>query len=84
MFEKYKDAYYYLYEDQLEGAEEDYLEEFQAQFDPAHFAWDDLEKAKDALHCLLNELVEDRSDFDELIDSAGLDSSDLVDIGFVV
>ena len=35
MFEKYKDAYYYLYEDQLEGAEEDYLEEFQAQFDPA-------------------------------------------------
>lgn len=83
MFEKYEAAYRYLYEDQLEAAEEDYREEFEARFDPDAVDWEG-PSCKGALLSLLNELGEDRLDFEELVDAAGLEPLDLRAIGYVV
>lgn len=81
MLEKYKSAYQYMYEDQLEGAEEGYLEEFQAEFDPADVDWDNHDDASAKFRRLFKELVEDRLDVQELVDAAGLSKEDLLDIG---
>lgn len=81
MFEKYESAYRYMYEDQLVAAEDDYLDEFERNYNPDDIDWSD-HSCKDALHSLLNELYEDRTDLADLIKDAGLDEEDLDDIGF--
>lgn len=81
MFEKYENAYRYMYEDQLVAAEDDYLEEFEENYNPDDIDWSG-HSCKDALRSLLNELYEDRTDLAELIMAAGLDEEDLDDIGF--
>ena len=81
MFEKYESAYRYMFEDQLEAANEDYLEEFEAEYNPDDIDWRD-HTCKDAIRRLLNELYQDRTDLAELIEAAGLDEDDLADIGF--
>lgn len=81
MFEKYESAYRYMYEDQLVAAEDDYLDEFERNYNPDDIDWSD-PSCKDALRSLLNELYEDRTDLANLIEAAGLDEEDLDDIGF--
>lgn len=81
MFEKYESAYRYMYEDQLVAAEDDYLDEFERNYNPDDIDWSD-HSCKDALRGLLNELYEDRTDLADLIEAAGLDEEDLDDIEF--
>lgn len=81
MFEKYESAYRYMYEDQLVAAEDDYLDEFERNYNPDDIDWSD-PSCKDALRSLLNELYENRTDLADLIEAAGLDEEDLDDIGF--
>ena len=81
MFDKYESAYRYMFEDQLEATDEDYLEEFEAEYNPDDIDWRD-DTCKDTLRRLLNELYQDRTDLAELIEAAGLDEDDLADIGF--
>lgn len=81
MFEKYESAYRYMFEDQLEAAEDDYREEFESAYNPDEIDWAD-PTCKTSMRCLLNELYQDRTDLAELIEAAGLDEDDLADIGF--
>lgn len=83
MFDKYESAYRYMFETQLEAADEDYLEEFESEYNPDDIDWRD-HACKDALRRLLNELYQDRTDLAELIEAAGLDEDDLSDIGFIL
>lgn len=78
----YREIYQTLYEDQMEGAEEEYLAWFEGAFLPADVEWGDREAACDALRHLLCELYEERSDFEELMDNAGLSERDLAILGF--
>lgn len=60
------------YNDQLDAAEEWYLEEFEPRFAPPDEPWATKEDAKSAFESLVSELYEDRDDTDELLNDCGL------------
>lgn len=78
----YESIYRTLYDDQLEGATEDYRKEFEASYSPDDIDWSYEAGAKDSLCSLLSELYEDRTDFDELVTNAGLTQENMLAIGF--
>ena len=78
----YEGNYRTLYEDQLEGATEDYHREFEANNSPDSIDWTYEAGAKDSLCSLLSELYEDRTDFEELVTNAGLTQAAMQDVGF--
>lgn len=80
----YQDIYRHLCDDQLEGAEEYYEEEFRSQFYDAVESplWAiDIEWAKSMLRTLFCELCEDRTDLVEICTECGLDYDTLLEIG---
>ena len=78
----YESIYRQLYNDQLEGATEAYLAEFESTFSPEMIDWNNCDEFAGALCSLLCELHEDRSDFDTLIAEAGLTETDLRAINY--
>lgn len=76
-----KAAYLALYNDQLEGADDDYEEYFKSTFAPSLHHWTDLEKARSALQSLINELYEDRTDVKELLEACGVTAEFAVALG---
>lgn len=79
---EYESIYRTLYDDQLEAATDDYRREFEANYSPDEIDWSYEAGAKDALCSLLNELYEDRTDFEELVTGAGLTQEAMLNIGF--
>lgn len=65
-------AYLALYNEQLEGADDDYEEYFKSTFAPSLYRWTDLGMARAALQSLINELYEDRTDVKELLETCGV------------
>jgi len=78
----YEGIYRTLYDDQLEGATDDYRKEFEANYSPDDIDWAYETGAKDSLCSLLSELYEDRTDFEELVANAGLTQDTMLAIGF--
>lgn len=61
-----------LYNDQLEGAYEDYLEEFVPNFETSSMDFSTESGAKSAMRSLIRELEEDRTDTKELFEQYGV------------
>ena len=65
-------VYEALYEDQLEAAYDDYLEEFEPNYDPSGRDFSTEESAASALRSLIGELEEDRTDLLDMFDQFGV------------
>lgn len=68
-----------VYNDQLCGADEDYLEYFEDNFAPPEQPWDTKDEAASAMQSLIGELCEDRTDVGELLENCGL-TQGLIDL----
>lgn len=76
MEEKYINALYGaycdVYEDQLEGADDDYLKYFMEEFSPPNEPWGTKDEAVSAFKSLYDELREDRIDAREIVCEYGV------------
>ena len=80
---KLESAYKYMFTDQCESANDEYLERFKAEFNPDNVDWNNDIEAFDVFIALANELYESRSDMAELFSAAGISPGDLDELGLL-